>query len=129
MTQKALIYSLRVLVVTQLKELLFFPIWWYSQGLKKAFLYCLNLLKSGHRILAIDLWLKNIFVPMFAQVDWQGRLISFFMRIVQIIFRSIGLLGWLVLVVLLFLVWIILPIIIIYQLYLLFLGSAYVPVY
>lgn len=124
-----MLYSLRVLVVTQIKELLFFPVWWYSKGLKKASFYCLNLLKSGWQYLAIDVWLKNIFTPMFAQVDWQGRLISFFMRLVQIFFRLIGFAVWLVIVILVFLAWLALPILIAYQLYLFFFTLPYVPSY
>ena len=41
--------------------------------------------------MAISVWIKNIFVPMFGQNDWQSRLISIFMRSVQIVGRSIGL--------------------------------------
>jgi len=42
-------------------------------------------------MLAIGVWTKNIFVPMFGMHDWQSRIISFFMRVVQIIGRSIAL--------------------------------------
>ena len=40
-------------------------------------------------MLAIKVWIKNIFVPMFGMHDWQSRIISFFMRVVQIIGRAI----------------------------------------
>jgi hypothetical protein len=44
--------------------------------------------------LSLGVWLKNIFVPMYGQRDWESRLISVFMRSVQIVFRSLGLFIW-----------------------------------
>jgi hypothetical protein len=51
---------------------------------------------------------------MFAQYDWQGRLISFFVRIFQIIVRGLALLVWLILIWLWLLIWIFLPFLLIY---------------
>lgn len=48
-------------------------------------------LRGYARYFAIEVWIKNIFVPMFGQHDWQSRLISVFMRLVQIIGRSLAL--------------------------------------
>lgn len=54
--------------------------------------WAVETIKGYSRTLAIRVWIKNIFVPMFGMHDWQSRLISFFMRVVQIIGRSIALL-------------------------------------
>lgn len=69
-------------------DFLYFPIWWYSAGF-------INVLKGvGHfyqqqeASLSFLVWLKNLFVPMYGQHDTIGRLISFFIRLVQIIFRG-----------------------------------------
>lgn len=62
------------------------------------------------RMLNIAVWIKNIFVPMFGQRDWQSRLISIFMRTVQIIGRGIFLLFWTLLMVTLFLLYTVAPI-------------------
>ena len=40
--------------------------------------------------MGVLLWLKNLFVPMFGQHDWQGRLVSFLIRLVQLIARGIA---------------------------------------
>ena len=88
-----LIIAQRLLFETLL-DIFYFPLWWYSGGLKHAFLWCIDVLKSGNNTLAPGLWLKNIAVPMYGQYDWQGRLISFFMRLVQVIFRGLALMVW-----------------------------------
>jgi len=48
----------------------------------------------------LRVWLKNLFAPMFGQTDWQGRLISFFMRLavlggrlLQVFFGSVAVLA------------------------------------
>lgn len=72
-------------------DILKFPIWWYSSGLVWLGRFCRDTLQSYARFFAVSVWMKNIFVPMFGQNDWQSRLISLFMRSVQIVARSFGL--------------------------------------
>ncbi len=97
-------------------DVVYFPIWWYTGGIKYAAKGCAGLLADGNALFAPGLWLKNIFVPMFGQYDLQGRIISFFMRFVQIIARTVALLIWCTVCVFLFLVWIIFPIVVVYGL-------------
>lgn len=79
-------------------DIIRWPIWWYTRGL------VLVLKKSGESIghyysaIGLGVWIKNLFVPMYGLRDWQGRLISFFVRIVQIVFRIIFVAAWLVIV-------------------------------
>lgn len=75
-----------------LLDIVMFPVWWYSRGLFLMLRWCVETLKGYAKYLAIGIWIKNIFVPMFGQHDWQSRLISIFMRCVQIIGRSFALL-------------------------------------
>lgn len=116
---------LQKLFLEAIFDIVYFPLWWYTAGAKHALLWCLHLFLSGNRRLAPGLWLKNIFVPMFGQYDWQGRIISFFMRTVQIVARTAALLIWLGVCVGLFLSWIALPIIVLYGL---FAGTMKKPV-
>ncbi|MEK7183349.1 MAG: hypothetical protein AAB776_01805 [Patescibacteria group bacterium] len=74
-----------------LLDIVMFPVWWYSRGLLLMLQWCVDTLKGYAKYMAISVWIKNIFVPMFGQNDWQSRLISIFMRSVQIVGRSIGL--------------------------------------
>ncbi len=68
-----------------------FPLWWYSQGLVAASRFARDFVVGYERSLALSVWLKNIFVPMFGQHDWQSRIISVFMRVVNIIGRGLAL--------------------------------------
>lgn len=98
------------LLVNFLLDLLYFPLWWYSAGLVRTFRACLSLLADGNLLLVPGLWARYLFVPMFGQTDWQGRILSFFVRLVNIIVRSVLLLVWIVFVAALFALWIATPI-------------------
>ncbi len=79
-------------------EIVYFPFWWYSVGFLETLKKLGRFWLGQEQALGFSVWLKNIFVPMYGQYDWAGRLISFFIRIVQIIFRGLALLFWLVFV-------------------------------
>lgn len=100
-----------------LVQTLYFPIWWYSGGIKYAALGCVKLFRAGNTQLAPALWFRNIFVPMYGQYDIQGRIISFLMRLFQIIVRTIATLFWLVICLIIFCAWLALPIVISWGLY------------
>jgi len=106
---------LQRMLLELLWDIVYFPIWWYSDGARRALLFCVALVRDVNAMLAPGLWLKNIFVPMFGQSDFQGRLVSFMMRFFNFIFRSIGLFIWLILVVVLFFIWILLPMFVIFM--------------
>ena len=96
-------------------DFLYWPIWWYTKGVLRAWHKMIDTIKQGNDELALLVWIKNIFRPMFGDYSFQGRIISFFMRIIQIIGRGLFFLFWLILAFLWFLVWLILPLFIIYQ--------------
>jgi hypothetical protein len=103
-----------------LRDIVFFPIWWYSIGLIKACKKLAIFVAEKEKSLGLLVWIKNIFVPMYGQRDFQGKLISFFIRLVQIFFRSLILLVWVVLALIGFWIWFLSPIIIVYMLFLQF---------
>lgn len=97
-------------IIENVLNLLTFPFWWYGRGLREVVLRIGNSISRANKTLGVWLWVSNIFTPMFGQGDWQGRIISFFMRMVQVIVRTIAFAVWcLILVVLLFLWILILP--------------------
>ncbi|PLX20744.1 hypothetical protein C0584_04850 [Candidatus Parcubacteria bacterium] len=96
-------------------DILYFPLWWYTRGFLGVLESQFNFLKNREKGLALGVWIKNIFKPMFGQNDWQGVLISIIMRIVQIIFRSIVMVFWLSLSVFVILFWLLMPLIALYQ--------------
>lgn len=70
-------------------DFLYFPIWWYSLGFIKTGRGVLSFCRQQEASLNFLVWLKNIFVPMYGQYNLAGRLISFFVRLVQVIYRGI----------------------------------------
>lgn len=96
-------------------DIVYWPIWWYTKGIEKSFRWMINTILQGNQELGLTIWIKSIFKPMFGQYDWQGRLISFFMRLFQIIIRFIILCFWIIFSLIIFLFWLILPLFIVTQ--------------
>lgn len=100
-----------------LRDILYFPIWWYTRGLVFLAVKLKDFLAGKQKSLGLFIWIKNIFRPMYGQHDWAGILISFFIRLVQIIIRGIAMIFWIVLALAIFGVWLVLPMFVIYQIY------------
>ncbi len=116
--RKNIVYSpAKFVIVDLIGDFLYWPIWWYSRGLIKTLKGCLFSIKNQGQRLGIAIWIKNIFTPMFGQYDIEGRLISFFARLVQIIIRSIILAIWVIVIFLGLLFYLGLPILIVSQIW------------
>ena len=107
-------YSLQIFAEL-IRDILYFPVWWYGRGLVNLIMGMVNFLVDKQKALALFVWVKNIFRPMYAQYDWQGMLISFFMRLAQIIFRSIVMLFWLIFSLAVIIFWILFPLFVVYE--------------
>lgn len=90
-------------------NILFFPLWWYSVGFVRFASRVLAFWREEQRALGVAVWIKNLFVPMYGQYDFAGRLISFFVRLVQIVLRSLALLFWVIIGLALVAAWLVLP--------------------
>jgi len=113
-TNSFLFYGLQILAEL-VRDVLYFPAWWYGRGLVNLIMSVRNFLINKQKSLALLVWVKNIFRPMYAQYDWQGILISFFIRLVQIIFRSIVMLFWLIFSLAVIIFWVLFPALVIYE--------------
>jgi len=105
-------YSSKI-ILRIIADVFYFPIWWYSVGFFRLLKNVWNFLCGQEQSLGFFIWLKNIFVPMYGQRDWEGRIISFFIRLVQVIFRGFFLLIWAILLLLVILIWLLGPILLI----------------
>ncbi|MBN2854453.1 hypothetical protein JXK06_02905, partial [Patescibacteria group bacterium] len=94
-----------IIILEFLAKILYFPLWWYGVGLIKKIKSLFYFLKSKERELGLGVWAKNILVPMYGQRDFAGRAISFFIRLVQVIFRTIILLIWFICALLMLIIW------------------------
>ncbi|MBU4369246.1 hypothetical protein KKG58_00605 [Patescibacteria group bacterium] len=98
-----------------LTNVLYFPVWWYTIGAKKRFLGLINGVSSLFRNLALKLMFTHLFKPMFGERSISGRIISFFMRLIILIWRSFLFLLGTISFFVLFALWMILPIISLWQ--------------
>ncbi len=117
------IFYIMALVATLVKSIfldaliniLYFPLWWYTQGLKKRFLGFIQGSKVSARNLALGIMFKYLFKPMFGERSKTGRIISFFMRLILLFWRlflfCLGMAGR----VLFFILWLALPIVAVWQ--------------
>ena len=80
-----------VLLIDLLGSVLWFPIWWYSTGLLRVVYGSIQALKFRVREYGLAIWVKNLFVPMYGQYDWSGRVISVLVRFVVLVFRLLSL--------------------------------------
>lgn len=117
MTQNIIVQALRSLIIDWIGEILYFPVWWYSQGLVKILLYFVNSIKSTNRNLALTLLLRNFFRPMFGVQDRSGRIISLFMRLILILGRLLAFFLLVFFYVLVVVFWLILPVVVAAGLY------------
>ena len=86
-----------------------FPVWWYTRGvilvaerLKQFWIFSV-------RMTGVSVWMRNLFVPMFGDVSIAGRIISFLLRLIMVMWK-IFLLGlWALCLIALFLFYLILP--------------------
>ncbi len=93
----------------------YWPIWWYSSGLMEALKNLWHSSIRANQELALLVWMRNIFTPMFGDFTWEGRIISFLMRVVQIIGRGIMFILMVLFALIQLLLWIALPLIVIYE--------------
>lgn len=101
------------IIISLILEIVYFPIWWYSVGFFRIAKNIWRFFLGREKALGFSIWLKNIFVPMYGQYDWAGRLISFFIRLIQIAFRGIVLFFWGLISLFLVFGWLALPILLV----------------
>lgn len=113
--KKPIINILKLIFVDLILGIIYFPLWWYSSGLYRTGFFCCQQIKKQWHNMGLSISLKFLFKPMYAQRDFAGRLISFFARSIQLIFKLVSFLIFVVVFFLLFLAWIALPIFVLWQ--------------
>lgn len=101
-------------VLPLIKDVLITPLWWYAGGLFWFIQYLSVAVLTASRQLNIFLWLRHLFTPMYQQYDWQGRIVSFLVRVFQIVSRTVFFLAHVFFFAFLFLAWIVGPVALFY---------------
>jgi len=106
---------IKLIFLNSFLSVVYFPYWWYTVGLKKRVIGFANGIKNLARNLALKIMFTHLFQPMFGEYSKSGRIISFFMRFILLIWRSfLFLVGSLVFLALLVL-WIVVPLVSVWQ--------------
>lgn len=96
MQNNAIVLFVRFLVTDIVLDVVRFPVWWYTRGAAHVAGWYGEQLGYGLDRLALLVLLKNLGTPMFGDYSWQGKIISFFVRIVQLFVSIILFFGWMV---------------------------------
>jgi hypothetical protein len=115
-THNSALYGTKILGEL-VRDIIYFPLWWYTRGLVRLLDFLKDFIVNRERSLAFLVWIKNIHRPMYGQYDWQGRLISFVVRLFQIIVRGLVMIFWLFFSLFIFFLWVIFPFLIFYEIY------------
>ena len=105
-----IISSVKFVLVDILADFIYWPIWWYTVGLKDRTKFSLDQIKKTWTALGLTIWLKNMFTPMYADRSIAGRAISFPVRVVILIWRLVWWLIWVGIILILLLIWIAAPV-------------------
>ena len=116
MPQSVFWASIKFVLLDVIGDFFYFPIWWYTRGLIKVARFSLSKIVEQENRLGIRVNLINLFRPMYGQQDWQGKIISFFMRVFLLIFRFLAMLIYLIIILILFILWLVLPPLIVFEL-------------
>lgn len=116
MTGNILLQTIKTLFLDFVGEILYFPFWWYSRGLKKIFLYFWQSTKKLASNLSLKIMLQNLFRPMFGQYDRAGRVISFFMRLILLVSRLVVFLVLSIVYLSILIIWLVIPALLAWQL-------------
>ena len=110
MAKSIIVQAGRILVVDLIGGAIGFPFWWYSKGLVRWTRFVWQWYTDYAAYLGVTVWVKNLFVPMYGSYDIPGRIISFFMRLVVIAARSVGMILLTILMIVIYLAYFVLPI-------------------
>lgn len=100
-----------------IKHILYWPLWWYSSGFLIILKFTGKKIAQAWKGLALDIWLINIFRPMYGQYDISSRIISFIMRLIQIVIRFIIMIVVTLLILIIPIIYLGLPVLVVWRLF------------
>ncbi len=83
------------------------PMWWYTKGLLGVVIFFVGQTHLMIQSIGLGIWLKSMFKPMYGERSVQGRIISFFMRLVVLIWKLLFFIVWTLLMLMLISCWIV----------------------
>ncbi len=80
----AILTPLKFIAVNVVGDVLYFPVWWYSRGLRVVVIGTGRRIAGLARALALGILLKNLFRPMYGDYSKSGRAISLVFRTIHL---------------------------------------------
>ena len=77
------------LILNPIFSLLYFPVWWYGKGLAKFLNFFKRTIEEIACPFVLKILIQNIVKPMYGDYSREGRIISFFMRIMHLSWRLV----------------------------------------
>ncbi len=114
---RALKFLFKNIFISLISDLIYFPFWWYRRGAKKAVRFCKKEIKNGWRALALRILIVNLPKPMWADYTRSGRIISIFIRLIHLCWRSFLMLCWTILILVLFAAYLAAPVLILIMIF------------
>jgi len=106
--------SLKFIFIDIIGDFLYWPIWWYTGGFKERLIWFGGQVKMTWKSLALGLWLKSMFKPMYADRSFLGRAISLVMRILILIWKLVWFILWLLIIIAVLFLWLAAPVAVVY---------------
>lgn len=107
--------TLRFLFTDFVAEILEFPVWWYTIGVRNVVRLIIRSIVSVADALNLKILFRFLLTPMFGLRDWVSRIISFGVRIVHFCILLTLSIAWTLLLLLLLVFWLILPVVVVYS--------------
>jgi len=99
MTKPSPVLVLKMTAMLGVREKLRLPLWWYTAGARETLGKLLRSIQGSVSYFGVDVWAKNLFVPMYGDTSLVGRAISFAVRLVVVLVRSLCVVAWAVVAV------------------------------
>lgn len=107
--------TIRFIFTDLLLSVLYFPIWWYTTGVKKVVELIVHHSRALAHSLRIGVLLRFLFQPMFGMTDIWSRMISFGVRVIHFLILSLATFLYTLLLFVGLIVWLLLPPFILYS--------------
>lgn len=91
-------------------SVIYFPVWWYTVGAWNVIELLLQELRGFAQGYNLKVLFQFLLTPMFGQYDIEGRIISFFVRIVHFFVLTIFTLCYSIILLFLLAAWLLLPV-------------------
>lgn len=85
---------LRLVLTELIGGIVALPAWWYTRGLAIMTAWFRRFVRDASERFSLGVWVKNLFVPMYGDTEWSGRLISFGVRFAMIFVRGGAVAVW-----------------------------------